>query len=73
MNAGALFNEAEKILLAEHHATLETAGDGQFEDALAHAVMREIAPGWTRTQRARTEGRRAVYLSSEYQKFPLTL
>ena len=66
MNAGALLNEAEKILLAEHHATLETAGDGQFEDALAQAVMREIAPGWTRTQRARTEGRRAVYLSAEY-------
>ena len=66
MNAGALLNEAEKILLAEHHATLETAGDGQFEDALAQAVMREIAPDWTRTQRARTEGRRAVYLSAEY-------
>lgn len=66
MNAGALLNEAEKILLTKHHTTLKAAGNGWFEEALAEAVMREIAPAWSDTQRARGNGRRAAYLSAEY-------
>ena len=61
-----LLQRAERFLLTAHHTTLLQAQEGQLEEAIARAVMEEIAPLWTQTQLLRPTGRRAYYLSAEY-------
>ncbi|PWL72343.1 MAG: glycogen phosphorylase [Clostridiales bacterium] len=56
----------EEILTARHHKTPEEAEVHQLHNALAAAVMEEIAPDWRRCEQARLRQKKACYFSAEF-------
>ena len=61
-----LINNAEKILMSNWQKTLDTAQGYMLHNALAEAIMEDIAPLWKSCRDKRRSVRRAYYFSAEY-------
>jgi starch phosphorylase len=66
MSKTEFFAKINENLLTDGCADIKRATAKRLHNALARAVMGEIAPFWNETETRHNEGRRAYYLSAEF-------
>ncbi len=66
MNINQLWERTEELALTACHTSLQAASPAQLHNALAQAVMMDIAPQWAEDQNTQLSKRCAYYLSAEY-------
>jgi starch phosphorylase len=66
IDCNRIIKRMEEELSGTYQIELHQATTVQLHNALAHAVMMEIAPAWRESRRAHESVRRAYYMSAEY-------
>lgn len=66
MDCQRIIRRMEETLFGAYEIELHQANTVQLHNALADAVMMEIAPAWRESRRAHESVRRAYYISAEY-------
>ncbi len=66
IDCGRIIKRMEEALSGAYQIELHQANTVQLHNALADAVMMEMAPAWRESRRAHESVRRAYYISAEY-------
>jgi starch phosphorylase len=65
-NSEQIVSWTQTLLKMRHDVALDKASPVQLHDCLAQVVMMSINDDWSKSKKARSEGRHAYYISAEY-------